>query len=92
MRRGDALVVLEADEGGRWYRCKQRDSGDDGWCPVSFLDCAAMQRTPLGREKALMRAGDHTSSLPTSSPLRSSTNVADKAQGMLVLERAALVF
>lgn len=74
MRRGDALLVLSADEedGGeaRWYRCRQRDSGEEGWCPVSFLDCAAIQRTPLGREKALMRAGSNVSMLPTSSPLR----------------------
>lgn len=75
MRRGDALVILEAenDPSGnskpRWYRCRHSESNEEGWCPVSFLDCPALERTPLGREKALMRAGTEAS-LPSSSPLR----------------------
>lgn len=73
--RGDVLVVLDPpDPTQRWFRCQLRQTGEEGLVPVSFLDCAGLPRTPLGRERALARAGS-SASVPASSTLRSSEGV-----------------
>ena len=69
MARGEALLVLEVpSEGARWCKCRLRDSTEEGFVPTSFLDSALFDRVPLGRERALSRAG--TTTVPISSPLR----------------------
>ncbi len=78
LARGEAVTIVElpSDSGGRWCRCALRESGEEGWVPTSFLDCPVLARTPLGRERALSRAGNSGNALPAASPLRNSVTVS----------------
>jgi hypothetical protein len=76
LARGEAVTIVELPTesgGGRWCRCALRESGEEGWVPTAFLDCPLLTRAPLGRERALSRAGNSGNALPVASPLRRSS-------------------
>lgn len=69
LTRGEAVTILDLPSpDARWCRCRLRDSLEVGYVPTSFLDCPLLASAPLGRERALGRAG--TTSVPVDSPLR----------------------
>ncbi len=79
--RGEAVTITElpSDDNGRWCRCVHRESSEEGWVPTAFLDCPALSRAPLGRERALSRAGSSGNALPATSPLRGSGGIGSSS-------------
>ena len=75
--RGEAVLLLEMPgRQARWVKCRLRDGSEEGYVPTSFLDSPLFDRAPLGRERALSRAG--TTSVPASSPLRMPLDPSQK--------------